>query len=225
MKKCKLILALDVPGKKEFIRWIDRTKDYVRYYKVGLEVFTRLGPESVKILKSKGKKVFLDLKFFDIPNTVISAVNSAASLGVDIIDLHLLNDLQSLIKIKSGINSVVRKYKKNIDILGITLLTSSAGGSKIKNKVLSLALSARDIGFSGVVCSGHEAELVRKKCGRDFIIACPGIRLVKTKDDQKRVSTPNQVKAYADYIIVGRPVLQAKRPLGVLENILAELER
>ena len=225
MRKCELILALDVADKKSFLRWVDKTKEYVRYYKVGLGLFTKLGPQSVKVLKDKGKKVFLDLKFFDIPNTVVSAVESALSLGADMVNLHLLNSKSSLEKIKAGIDEIFKRHKKRIDVLGVTLLTSTAGAGKIKDKVLSLALLAKSIGFSGVVCSGQEAGFVRKRCGRKFLIVCPGIRLEKTFDDQKRVSTPKEVKAYADYIVVGRPVLQAKRPLEVLENILSELEK
>lgn len=224
-RKCNLILALDLENKKDFIWGIDSTKDLIKFYKVGLVAFTKLGPEAIKIVKRRKRKVFLDLKFFDIPNTMIKASLNAATLGADILDFHLSQDKESLrftlCEIKREVN------KKNLRmplLLGVTVLTSTPMSFKIKNLVLEFYKKAKDVGFDGIILPGREAKLIKKRIGRDFKIACPGIRLKKALDDQKRVVTPKEVKGCADFIIVGRPILRAKDPQKVILNILDDLK-
>ncbi len=217
MSKCKLIMALDLPDKKSFVRWVDKTKDLVSFYKVGLQIYTKIGPDAVNIIKKRGKNVFLDLKFFDIPNTVASAINSGVSLDVDMIDLHLLAGKDNLLQIIRAVKPILKKRRTKL--IGITLLTSAKAGNRIKNKVIELSELAKEVGLDGVVCSGQEASVVRHKCGGKFIIICPGIRIDSNVGDQKRIATPEEVSKFADYVVVGRPILTAKNPLSVIEDI------
>ena len=224
-RKCRLIFALDVAKKKEFLRWIDATKDLIDFYKVGLVPFTALGPDAITLLKRRKKKVFLDLKLFDIPNTMTKACVNAMKHNVDIIDFHLLAGKDSLRTTLEGIRKEARRKKLSMPLtLGVTILTSTANKSKIKTSVMKLAQDAHSAGLDGVVLSGKEAHLVRKRLGPGFVLACPGIRLGGAKDDQKRVVTPRQVKSVADFIIVGRPIYEAKEPRKIVHQILEELK-
>jgi len=228
MKKsrCKLIFALDTSSKKKFISWIDRTKDMVDFYKVGLTAFTALGNESLKILHRRKKSIFLDLKFFDIPNTMINASLSAAGQGVDIIDFHLLAGGGNLRDTVSGIKAVVRKKKiKKPLFIGVTVLTSFSGKDRIHSLVLNLAERAKRSGLDGVVSSGREAFSIRRRFGKKFIIISPGIRVKAEGDDQKRVVRPRDVRKDADFIVVGRPIYTAKNPRQVVSSILEELKQ
>ncbi len=220
---CKIILALDVEKKADVERWVRETEDLVDFYKIGLALYMRMGPKSVEILKRHKKKVFLDLKFFDIPNTVLSALSAAYKLQVDLVNLHLLNSQEALIQIQEGVKKIRSSGTHSMDVIGVTLLTSTAGGNRIHQRVCALAWLARKTGFQGVVCSGQEAEAVRKQCGKNFLIVCPGIRVISGSDDQRRVVTPKQVAPFADYIVVGRPVLNADDPRRVLKSMRKEL--
>lgn len=223
-RNCKLIFALDTAKKKDFIRWVDATKDLIEFYKVGLVPFIGLGNEAITILKKRKKKIFLDLKFFDIPNTMIKASISALSRGVDILDFHLLADESSL---RQALIEIKRKTPKSrlkvTYVVGITLLTSTAAQTNTRITVLQLARKAKRAGFDGVVCSGKEAALVRKQLGGRFKIICPGIRRTSDADDQKRIVSPKEIKNTADFIVVGRPILQAKQPRSEIARIQEEL--
>ena len=209
-KKCKLIFALDIASQKDFIRWVDVTKDLVEIYKIGLIPFTALGQNSIRILKKRKKKVFLDLKFFDIPNTMIKASLNAIEQGVDILDYHISAGRAPLKQTLEEIKKELRRKNKKLPLtLGITILTSTENNPEIQKAVLNLARTAKDAGLSGVVLSGRDASLIRKKLGGSFKLACPGIRLKKVADDQRRVVTPKDVKGVADFIIVGRPIITA----------------
>lgn len=224
-RKCKLVLALDVREKKEFLRWVDSTRDLVDFYKIGLIPFTSMGPESVRLIKRRKKRVFLDLKFFDIPNTQINASLSAMRLDVDILDFHLLQDASSLRNTVREIKLRASKEKLRLPLLmGVTVLTSVGPDTKIKNVILNLSKKAKHSGLEGVILSGREAAFIRRRMGKNFLLACPGIRLKESGDDQKRVSTPASVKDYADFIIVGRPVVEAKKPREVISRILKDLK-
>lgn len=226
MKKsrCKLIFALDTSSKKKFISLIDRTKDMVDFYKVGLTAFTALGNESLKILHRRKKKIFLDLKFFDIPNTMAKASLPLIEQGVDIIDFHLLAGEEQLKSTVSEIKSFIReKEVKKPLLVGVTVLTSFSGKDRIRSLVLNLAAVAKNSGLDGVVSSGREAAAIRRRFGKKFVIISPGIRLKPGTDDQKRVVRPKDVRKDADFIVVGRPIYTAKDPRKAIASILEEL--
>ncbi len=224
--RCKLIFALDTSDKKKFVSWVDRTKDMVDFYKVGLTAFTALGNEALKILHRRKKNIFLDLKFFDIPNTMINASLSAAEQGVDIIDFHLLAGGGHLKDTVSGIKAVVREKKlKKPLLIGVTVLTSFREEDRIRPLVLNLAAAAKGSGLDGVVSSGREAAAIRRRFGKKFIIISPGIRLKPGGDDQKRVVRPKDVRKDADFIVVGRPIYTADKPRQVIASIMEELKQ
>ena len=224
-RKCQLIVSLDVEKKKDFVDLIDATKEVADIYKVGLVPYTALGDQAVTILKKKKKKVFLDLKFLDIPNTMVKASLNMMSRGIDMLDFHLSAEEEALSLTLDKIRAQARKQKFQLPLfLGVTVLTSVAAKSKITNFVLSLSEKAVSAGFNGVVLSGQEAPYIRRKIGSGFILVCPGIRLKDSADDQKRVVTPAKIKNIADYIVVGRPVYNAKSPKEIAEKIIRELE-
>ncbi len=224
-KKTELIFALDTPKKKNFQYLLDSTKDLISFYKVGLIPFISLGKESIFMIKRRKRKVFLDLKIFDIPNTMIKASLNAIKWNVDIIDYHLFSDKNSLNYTLEQIRKELKKRKKDPPLmLGVTILTSQTNRHTIPNSVLSLAQKAKEIGFDGVIASGREAKEIRNKLGSKFIIASPGIRLkVNNRDDQKRIVQPKNVKGIVDFVIVGRPIYEADNPQEVIRYILRQL--
>ena len=224
-RKCELIFALDKSKRRDFIYWLDATKDLIAFYKVGLIAFTALGKDAITLIKKKKKKVFLDLKFFDIPNTMAGASLNAVNWGVDILDFHLLAGPSSLTAALRGIKKASERKKKNLPIiLGVTVLTSEVQNSTIQFSVLKLARQALRVGFDGVVASGKDAKAIRERIGNKIIIASPGIRLEKTRDDQRRTVRPKDVRGYADFIIAGRPIYESKNPRGAIVSILDELK-
>lgn len=222
----KLIVALDTDDLRKVKRITDEFSGIVEIFKIGSQLFTRYGPRVVNIVNKKGGKVFLDLKFHDIPNTVKSAVESARDLGVFMLTLHTLGGKDML----EAAGSVSDRPK----LAGVTVLTSMddrdlAGlglRRKVEEEVLYLAKLAKDCGLDGVVCSPREIEIVRKKIGSDFMIIVPGIRPKGGKaSDQKRILTPKEAIALgADYIVVGRPILEARSPIKAVREILKEIK-
>ena len=225
-RECELIFALDKARRRDFIYWLDATEDLISFYKVGLIAFTALGKDAVALIKKRKKKVFLDLKFFDIPNTMIGASLNAVDWGVDMLDFHLLAERNSLALTIDGIKrEAVKKEKKLPIFLGVTVLTSEDKSFTIQSSVLRLARKAHRVGFNGAVVSGREAKVVRKELGDKFIIASPGIRLNEIKDDQKRTVRPKDARGYADFIIVGRPIYKSQKPRAVIASILDEIKK
>jgi orotidine-5'-phosphate decarboxylase len=229
--KDSLIVALDVPSIEQSIFIIEELGDLIDFYKVGLELFTRVGPQIVDVLKTRGKKVFLDLKLHDIPNTVSGAVNAAIDMEVDILTIHTLGGFEMM----EAAQKVVwnKKVEKPI-ILGVTILTSLdeaflqdvLGIEKtLKEEVMDLASIAKSAGLKGVVASVEEVSLIKKSCGSNFIIATPGIRPEESKeDDQKRYTTPSDaIMSGSDYLIVGRPIVKAQNMRKAAENIIQEI--
>lgn len=223
----RLIVALD-------LELLDQAEAIVRkltplgvtHFKVGLNLFTLYGPSAVDVVHRNGGKVFLDLKFHDIPNTVGNAVQAASRLGVWMTNLHT-----------QGGSTMMRKgllSAKGPLLIGVTVLTSMAqndltelGISKpVKEQVLTLARLAKESGLNGIVASPQEASLIREACGSDFLIVTPGVRPSSSeKNDQQRTATAAEaVAAGADYIVVGRPILEAKDPVEVVQSIVRELE-
>jgi orotidine-5'-phosphate decarboxylase len=222
----KLILALDVADLKTALGFVKKLCCYVDFFKVGPVLFTAYGPKVVAMVRKKGAEVFLDLKFHDIPNTVASAVRQAVRLKVKMVTMHTSGGEEMLSRAAQAAKEEAGKLKipKPI-LLGITVLTSDKSKKDTIAEVVRRAKLAQSAGLDGVVCSVHEASAVRKACGKSFIIVTPGIRL-KSGDaaDQKRVATAaDAFAAGADYIVVGRPILEADDPReaarGIIEGI------
>ncbi len=223
----ELIVALDFDDAKTAMQLVDAAGDAVEWFKVGKQLFTREGPGIVKSLKERGKKVFLDLKFHDIPNTVAQAVKSAAASGADMTNVHALGGPEML---KAA---AVAGRETGILVVAVTILTSmdekqmqSVGlsGGAMEN-VARLAGLTSQCGLPGVVCSALEIETVKKACGADFKLVVPGIRPAGgQRGDQKRVMTPGAAtRAGAEFIVVGRPITQAASPVEAAKRILAEI--
>ncbi len=224
----RLIVALDVETPLEAEALVARLVGSVGLFKVGSQLFTAAGPAFVRSLVDRGEKVFLDLKYHDIPNSVSRAVGAASALGVSLLTVHGLGGREML-------QAAVGACSAGTRLLAITLLTShrdeSLGqlgiGGSVREEVQRLALLARDSGVDGVVASPHEVEPVRAACGPGFLIVTPGVRPVGSHHaDQARAATPAfALAAGADYLVVGRPITQAKDPRAAAEAIASELER
>jgi orotidine-5'-phosphate decarboxylase len=223
----RLIVALDVPDAAAARAMVDRLAGEVGMFKVGSQVFTAAGPDFVRELIARGEKVFLDLKFHDIPNTVAGAVNAAAGLGVTLVDVHALGGKDMMEAAVGALPAM------GIRLLAITVLTShneqtlaSLGvGGSVADSVRRLAALAKEAGADGVVASPNEVALVREVCGPDFLIVTPGIRSAgAARGDQARTASPAAARAAgADYIVVGRPILEAADPAAAAAAIVREL--
>lgn len=219
--KDPLIIALDVDSLDEARRFVKLLKKEVSLYKVGSALFTAAGPSAVTMIHDEGGRVFLDLKFHDIPATVARSCEAAAGLGVFMMNVHASGGGEML----RAAAAAVKKSDPPPLLLGVTILTSDAPAGNVSFEVVRLAVLSQESGLSGVVCSAREAAAVRKKCGSDFVIVCPGIRPAgSSKDDQGRVATPAEaIRNGADYIVVGRPILTAPDPVKVAGEILREI--
>ncbi len=232
----KLIVALDVKTLDEAALMVKKLSPAVCVFKVGMGLFTAYGPDAVKMVHDKGAKVFLDLKFHDIPNTVAHAVRSAARLGVFMMNIHAMGGSEMMSAASSAAAEVAAAAGSGNRpiLLGVTVLTSMDQASigeigvdrKIGEEVIALARLAKDAGLDGVVASPNETSLIRQNLGKDFVIVTPGIRPAGSeKGDQKRIMTPaDAVKAGADYIVVGRPVIEAKDPVSAAKDIIKEMK-
>ena len=226
----KLIVALDTKSLDEAASLVDKLIPEVKIFKVGLGLFTLYGYAAVEMVKDKGGKVFLDLKFHDIPNTVASAVISASNLGIFMLNVHTLGGSEMMRKAAEAAKGKAEKPK----ILGVTVLTSmdqkainEVGIEKsIEEEVLNLATMARDAGLDGVVASPQETSAIRKKLGKGFIIVTPGVRPEwAARGDQRRVATPSSaIKAGADYIVVGRPIIESGNPVEAARKVIEEMK-
>ena len=227
--RTKLIVALDVDTLTKAEALVDTIGPDVEWFKVGKQLFTRYGPAAVDMLKSRGKKVFLDLKFHDIPNTVAQAVRSAASLGADMTNVHAAGGPAMLQA------AAAAAAESDILLIAVTVLTSmnteelAATGINVppEEHVLRLAKLTQDCGLAGVVCSALEITPIKAACGESFKLVVPGIRPAgAAKGDQKRVMTPGEAsEAGADFIVVGRPVTQAPIPAEAAAAVVEELKR
>jgi orotidine-5'-phosphate decarboxylase len=227
-----LIVSLDVPSIEESLALVKELGELVNFYKVGLELFSRSGPKIVEILKEQGKKVFLDLKLHDIPNTVSGAVNAAIDMEVDVLTLHTLGGFEMMEAAQKAV------WNKNLEkpvLLGVTILTSLdeafledvLGIEKTLNEeILDLTSIAKSAGLGGVVASAEEVSLIKECCGKDFIVATPGIRPGEAeKNDQKRFTTPfDAIVNGSDYLVVGRPIIKSENMRDTAEIIIREIE-
>jgi orotidine-5'-phosphate decarboxylase len=224
----RLIVALDVPNAPAARELVSGVGDAAGFYKVGLQLFTAEGPGLVRDLVSSGRRVFLDLKLHDIPNTVGHAVKSAASLGVSMLTVHAGGGSDML-------RAAVEAAGQRSSILAVTVLTSFGDedlqeigiSCATSDQVLRLAFLAQRTGCAGVVTSARETALVRKSLGEGFAIVNPGIRPAGTgKDDQERTATPGEaILAGATHIVVGRPITKAEDPARAAQKIILEMEQ
>jgi orotidine-5'-phosphate decarboxylase len=225
-----VIIALDFPNAQEALSLVDTIGEEGDFYKVGLELFTHEGPSVVEALKEKGKSIFLDLKLYDIPNTVAGAVRSAVDLGVDLLTLHTVGG-------ETMMAAAAEASAGSVSLLGVTVLTSMTAeevGSiwdrpveSLQKEILRLGHQAKKTGLSGVVASPWEAKMLKTSLGKGFLVVTPGIRLAgQDTHDQARVSTPlGAVKAGADYLVVGRSITQSENPSNTLHQLNEDISR
>ncbi len=231
----KLILALDISDYEYAVDLIDKFSSYVAIFKVGLELFTAAGPAIIDEIQRRGKKVFLDLKFHDIPNTVSKAGIAAARRGVFMFNVHASGGLDMMKKCRDDVvNICLRENLNRPRIIAVTVLTSISREvlrdqvgiqHSLNNHVRHLAGMALKAGLDGVVASGNEAAMVRGHCGTGFLIVTPGIRPSwAPRDDQMRTMTPREaIREGADYIVMGRAILNQGDPIRAIELIKQEI--
>ena len=231
----KIIVPLDVPDLDSAIALIEKLPQ-VTFWKVGLELFTSSGPKILEILKSQEKRIFLDLKFHDIPNTVAGACRAAAGYGVDLLTIHATCGMDALKAAAEAVQVGAEKAgTKPPQLIAITLLTSISARQlafdlkiplELPEFALEMALLAQNSGLNGAVCSPQEVRQLRASCENDFVLVCPGVRPTwAEKGDQKRSLTPSQaITAGADYLVIGRPITAAAQPELAWNQIVQELE-
>ena len=222
-----LIVALDVPDQDAALRLVERLGPAVPFYKIGLQLFTRCGPGVVEAVKRTGAKVFLDLKFHDIPNTVRHSVESACTLGVDLLTIHLGGGAAMIRAAADGARG------GSALVLGVTVLTSSSRetlrevgvDAAVEDQVLRLARLAAENGVTGIVASPLEVSLLRQVFGSGLTIVTPGVRPEWAEaNDQQRTMTPKAaMEAGADFLVIGRPITGQPDPREAAERILSEL--
>jgi orotidine-5'-phosphate decarboxylase len=232
----RLILALDVEDLEKVKSLVSLLAGEVEMFKVGKQLFTHAGPAVVKLIQEMGGEVFLDLKFHDIPTTVAKASVEATRLGVKMFNVHASGSLEMMRLTVNEVRRVCRQEGLRRPVmLAVTVLTSLGKNDlkrvgvngEVADQVVRLALLTREAGMDGVVASPQEVARIRAACGRRFVIVSPGIRPEKGKrNDQRRVMTPEEaVRAGVDYIVVGRPIVEAKDPLGAAREMISDMER
>jgi orotidine-5'-phosphate decarboxylase len=234
MTNDKIIVPLDVSDLESALALVDKLES-VSFWKVGLELFTSVGPQILEILKSKQKRIFLDLKFHDIPNTVAGACRSASRYGVDLLTIHATAGRDALkAATEAAQKGAAQAGVQPPKLIAITLLTSISARQlafdlkiplELPEFALEMALMAKESGFDGAVCSPQEVAQLRQTCGDEFLLVCPGVRPTwADKGDQKRSLTPSQaILAGADYLVIGRPITAAAEPELAWKRISDEL--
>jgi orotidine-5'-phosphate decarboxylase len=232
----RLIFALDVESLEEALRLVGLLTGEVGLFKVGKQLFLRTGPQVVRLIRERGGEVFLDLKFHDIPQIVAKAAAEATRLGVRMLTVHASGSGEMMRRSVAEVNKVCRtQHIRRPQILAVTVLTSLSRADlksvgvmdPVESQVVRLARLAKKAGVDGVVASPQETEHIRKACGRNFLIVTPGVRIERAPhDDQKRVMAPEDaVRAGADYLVVGRPIRDARDPVTVARELVAEVAR
>ena len=230
----KIIVALDYASAKDALALANQLDPSLCKLKVGKELFTATGPQLVEQLIAKNFDVFLDLKFHDIPSTVAKACQAASNLGVWMLNVHASGGSAMMQAALEGVNNASHKPY----LIAVTVLTSMNQASlteigiieKVQDQVLKLARLSQQAGLHGVVCSAQEAQLLRQHISKDFLLVTPGIRPASANlnnlmsDDQSRVLTPHQALSMgASYLVIGRPITQAKNPIEALMAIKSEI--
>jgi orotidine-5'-phosphate decarboxylase len=230
----RIIVPIDVPTEAAAIALLDRLPE-VTFWKVGLELFVSSGPAILTTLKQRQKRIFLDLKFHDIPNTVAGACRAAARYGVDLLTIHAAAGREALnLACSSAQEGAKEAGVAPPKLIAITLLTSISSRQlafdlkiplELPEYALQMALLAGEAGLDGAVCSPQEVAQLRQTCGDDFLLVCPGVRPSwADKGDQKRSLTPAEaIEAGADYLVIGRPITAASDPESAWKRICDEL--
>jgi orotidine-5'-phosphate decarboxylase len=238
--RSSLIVALDFDSLSSAVKFAKQVADLVGMFKIGSQLFTASGPAGVREISALGPGVFLDLKFHDIPNTVAGAVLSCAAMtGVQLVNVHALGGTAMLHAAAQAVSAGQPMGADRPRLLAVTILTSmdqkairEVGiGGPPKTRVVKLATLAKSAGVDGVVASVQEARAIRKACGRDFLIVTPGVRpkekdaaTAAKADDQARTATPTEaIRAGADFVVVGRPILAAPDPRAAAQAIVDEI--
>jgi orotidine-5'-phosphate decarboxylase len=222
----RLILALDVPSSTDADRLLDQVSDQIGFVKIGLELYTAAGPDMIRRVIDRGKRVFLDLKFLDIEETVRRATARVAAMGVEFLTVHAN---------RKALGAAVQgRGNSSLKLLAVTVLTNFDSQDlrdmgiqhSVQELVSARALLASEVGCDGVVASGEEAGVLRPKVGPRFMIVTPGVRPAgKGVDDHARVTTPTQtIAAGADYLVIGRPIRDAADPAAAAAAILSEMQ-
>lgn len=227
---CELILALDIEDREDALTLLAKAGPELKWAKIGLQMFTKYGPDYVRQIADLGKNVFLDLKLHDIPNTVAKAVESVGQLPIQMLTIHTCGGKEMMewaLEAQQNINP-------ELQLLGVTVLTSMDQGSldllgirqSPADRVAHLANLAKDAGMTGLVCSTHEVQTIRAAHGNHFQLVTPGVRPAgSAAGDQKRIMTPAQAREVgSNYIVVGRPIYGAEDPAAAVASINAELK-
>jgi orotidine-5'-phosphate decarboxylase len=236
--RSSLIVALDFDSLSSAVKFARQIADLVGMFKIGNQLFTAAGPSAVKEIAALGSGVFLDLKYHDIPNTVAGAVLSAAAMsGVQLVNVHALGGKAMMEAAAQAISAGIPMGADRPRLLAVTILTSmdqrtmkevGVGGTP-KSRVVKLAQLAKEAGVDGVVASVQETKAIRKACGDGFLIVTPGVRpkdsaVESSPDDQSRKATPMEaIRAGADFLVVGRPILAAPDPRAAAQSIVDEI--
>lgn len=231
----RLIVALDVDNLAQATELVHQLAGEVGMFKIGKQLFTHAGPQAVRQIQELGGEIFLDLKFHDIPNTVAKAAIEATRLGVKMFNVHASGSLEMMRTTVKEVKRVCRQQKLRKPImLAVTVLTSLNQDDlervgverKVADQVVRLALLTKEAGMDGVVASPHEVADIREACGRRFVIVTPGIRPSDgNRNDQQRVMTPQEaIRGGVDYVVVGRPIIEAKDPVAAARAIVADMQ-
>ena len=225
-----VIVACDFPSKEATLEFLDRFTGRKPFVKIGMELYYAEGPQIVREIKARGHKIFLDLKLHDIPNTVKSAMKVLSGLDADICNVHAAGTTEMM---KAALEGLTRPDGTRPLLIAVTQLPSTDQAAMEKDLlinepmekvVMHYALTAKNAGLDGVVCSPLESEAVHKTCGKDFLTVTPGIRFADGETgDQKRVMTPAKAKEIgSDYIVVGRPITRSEDPVAAYERCVGE---
>ncbi len=231
----KIIVALDVDNEEDAYELVRHLSPPINYFKVGLKLFVSCGPRILTGLKKFGVRIFLDLKFHDIPNTVASTAEAVVRHGVDMFNIHLSGGRDMIVRTVEAVENVSHKLGVSPPlIVGVTVLTSfsekmlreEAGVERnLEQHVIHLAQMARESGLNGIVASPREASMIRQNIGNDFVVVTPGVRpLWAVSGDQQRILTPRRaIEDGADYLVIGRPIIEHPSPREAAEKILDEI--
>lgn len=230
----KIIVALDVDSAENASQLVKQLTPPLHYYKVGFRLFVACGPPIIAVLKQLGAKIFLDLKFHDIPNTVAEAAEAATKLGVEMFNIHLSGG-REMIKaaVKAAALTAEKMGRPRPRVLGVSVLSSfsaemlqDTGISRtLEEHVTALSAAGLQCGLDGIIASPREAVLLRRNFGDEFLIVTPGVRPAGAAvDDQQRILTPQQaLQAGASFLVIGRPIIKHAEPRQAAQEILAEI--
>ncbi|MGR6835672.1 orotidine-5'-phosphate decarboxylase [Syntrophomonas erecta] len=233
----RIIVALDVDGEREALKLVEQLSGMIGAYKIGMQLYNSSGPGIVERIQNLGGKVFVDLKFHDIPNTVAAAARVMTRLRCFMFNVHAAGGREMMDRAASAVAEESEKlHTKPPLTLAVTVLTSISqlelekdmliSGLQLEEVVGRWAAMAKESGINGVVCSPREISIIRQTCGNDFLIVTPGIRPAWAEtNDQKRITTPRQaLDLGADYMVIGRPITAANDPREAAQKIIDELE-